>query len=171
MADFYPADDDQARLRWVIIDALRRYGTDSGRIGHAFAELHRLQAADLRALVAIMSAEGNGTPLTAGQLREQLGLSSGGASLVIDRLEQAGHIRRARDHPADNRVVHLRYTDQGKATGLAFFGSLGDRAHAILDGFTEDELGVIARFITAMADSAHQHLRDLEDRPPSPNFP
>jgi DNA-binding MarR family transcriptional regulator len=166
VAYFYPAGDDQARLRWGIIDALRRYGTDSGRIGHAFAELHRLQPADLRALVAIMSAEGNGTPLTAGQLREQLGLSSGGASLVIDRLEQAGHIRRARDHPADNRVVHLRYTDQGKATGLAFFGSLGDRAHAILDGFTEDELQVIARFITAMADSARQHVRELEARLP-----
>ena len=56
--------------------------------------------ADLRALVAIMSAEGNGTPLTAGQLREHLSLSSGGASLVIDRLERAGHIRRARDDPA-----------------------------------------------------------------------
>lgn len=42
-------------------------------------------------------------------------------------------------------MVHLRYTDQGKATGLAFFGSLGDRAHAILDGFTEDELHVVAR--------------------------
>ena len=166
MADFYPAGDDQARIRWVIIDALRRYGTDSGRIGHAFAELHQLQPADLRALVAIMSAEGNGAPLTAGQLREQLGLSSGGASLVIDRLEQAGHIRRARDHPADNRVVHLRYTDRGKATGLAFFGSLGDRAHAILDGFTADELQVIARFITAMADSARQHVRELEGRLP-----
>ena len=166
VADFYPAGDDQARIRWIIIDALRRYGTDSGRIGHAFAELHRLQAADLRALVAIMSAEGNGTPLTAGQLREQLSLSSGGASLVIDRLEHAGHIRRARDHPTDNRVVHLRYTDQGKATGLAFFGSLGDRTHAILDGFTEEELGVIARFITAMADSARQHVQELEGRLP-----
>lgn len=166
MAYFYPAGDDQARIRWIIIDALRRYGTDSARLGHAFAELHRLQPADLRALVAIMSAEGNGTPLTAGQLREQLGLSSGGASLVIDRLEQAGHIRRARDHPADNRVVHLRYTDQGRATGMAFFGSLGDRAHAILDGFTEDELQVIARFITAMADSTHQHVRELEGRLP-----
>jgi DNA-binding MarR family transcriptional regulator len=166
VADFYPAGDDQAQIRWAIIDALRRYGTDSGRVGHAFAELHRLQPADLRALVAIMSAEGNGTPLTAGQLREHLGLSSGGTSLVIDRLERAGHIRRARDHPTDNRVVHLRYTDQGKATGLAFFGPLGDRAHATLDRFTGDELQVIARFITAMADSMRQHVRDLEGRLP-----
>jgi DNA-binding MarR family transcriptional regulator len=162
--DFYPADGE-ARIRWTIIDALRRYGTDAARLGHAFAELHRLQPADLRALVAIMSAEGNGTPLTAGQLREQLGLSSGGASLVIDRLEHAGHIRRVRDHPADNRVVHLRYTDQGKATGLAFFGSLGDRAHAILDQFGDEELLVIARFITAMADSVRQQVQDTERRP------
>ena len=164
MPDFYPADE-QARIRWSIIDALRRYGTDSSRLGHAFAELHRLQPADLRALVAIMSAEGNGTPLTAGQLREHLGLSSGGTSLVIDRLEQAGHIRRARDHPADNRVVHLRYTDQGMATGLAFFGSLGDRANAILDQFTDDELLVIQKFITDMADSVRQQAQDTERRP------
>jgi DNA-binding MarR family transcriptional regulator len=166
VADFFPGDSDQARIRWIIIDALRRYGTDSGRIGHAFADRHQLQAADLRALVAILSAEGNGTPLTAGQLREHLGLSSGGASLVIDRLEQSGHIRRTRDHPTDNRVVHLRYTEQGKATGMAFFGSLGDRAHAILDQFTGDELQVIARFIAAMADSARQHVRELEGQLP-----
>jgi DNA-binding MarR family transcriptional regulator len=151
-----------SRVRWSIIDALRRYGTDAGRLGHSFAELHRLQPADLRALVAIMSAEGNGTPLTAGQLRAQLGLSSGGTSLVIDRLERAGHIRRVRDHPADNRVVHLRYTDQGRATGLAFFGALGERANAVLDQFSDDELAVIERFIAAMADSVHEHVAEFD---------
>jgi DNA-binding MarR family transcriptional regulator len=155
----------QSAVRWSIIDALRRYGTDAGRLGHAFAELHRLQPVDLRALVAIMSAEGNDAPLTAGQLRANLGLSSGGASLVIDRLEQAGHIRRARDHPNDNRVVHLRYTDQGRATGLAFFGSLGQRANAVLDQFGDGELTVIERFITAMADSVHEYVGELDHGP------
>ena len=158
MAGFDTADGE-ARIRWSIIDALRRYGTDSARLGHAFAALHQLQPADLRALVAIMSAEGNGTPLTAGQLRQHLGLSSGGTSLVIDRLEAAGHIRRARDHPTDNRIVHLRYTDQGRATGIAFFGSLGDRAHAILDQFSPGELEIIQRFITAMAGAVHEQVQ------------
>ena len=164
MSEFRPARaaGREGRVRWSIIDALRRYGTDASRLTHAFAELHRLQAADLRALVAIMSAEGNDTPLTAGQLRAQLGLSSGGTSLVIDRLEQAGHIRRVRDHPADNRVVHLRYTDQGRATGQAFFGSLGERANAVLDQFGGDELAVIERFMAAMADSVHEHLAEFD---------
>jgi len=164
VAGFYPADGE-SRLRWSIIDALRRYGTDAARLGDAFAAIHRLQPADLRALVAIMSAEGAGTPLTAGQLREHLGLSSGGTSLVIDRLQAAGHIRRDRDHPTDNRVVHLRFTDQGMATGLAFFGSLGDRTNAILDQFSHDELLVIDRFITAMADATREQAGELERGP------
>jgi DNA-binding MarR family transcriptional regulator len=156
---FYPAEGG-SRIKWDIVDALRRYGTDSARLGHAFAALHQLQPSDLQALVAIMSAEGNGTPLTAGQLREHLGLSSGGASLVIDRLQEAGHIRRARDHPTDNRVVHLRYTDQGMATALAFFGSLGDRANSILNQFSHDELKIIHKFTSAMADSMREQIND-----------
>ena len=161
MPEFYPAGDER-RIRWLIIDALRRYGTDSARLGHAFAALHHLQAADLRALVGIMSAEGSGRPLTAGQLRDYLGLSSGGASLVIDRLEAAGHIRRVRDHPTDNRVVHLRYTEQGMATGMAFFGSLGQRTNALLDQFSEEEVQVIRRFLTAAADALHDEVDHLE---------
>ena len=164
MADFYAADE-ASRIKWSIVDALRRYGTDSARLSQVFAARHGLQPVDVRALVAIMSAEGNGAPLTAGQLRDRLGLSAGGASLVIDRLQAAGHIRRTRDHPADNRVVHLRYTDQGKATGLAFFGPLGQRTDAILDQFTGEQLEVILRFISAVADSMHDHVGHLEDKP------
>ena len=62
-------------------------------------------------------------------------------------------------------IVHLRYTDQGRATGLAFFGSLGDRTHAIMDRFGPQDLQVIAAFMAAMADSAHQQVQDLEHRP------
>jgi len=165
----------ESRVRWSIIDALRRYGTDSARLGHAFAALHQLQPSDLQALVAIMSAEGNGAPLTTGQLRKHLGLSAGGTSLVIDRLEAAGHIRRARDHPTDNRVVHLRYTDQGRATGMAFFGSLGGRAHAILNQFSPDELETVQHFIGAMADAVHEQVQGLTGRrttrPDNPDNP
>jgi len=166
MPDSRPADN-RTRIRWSIIDALRRYGTDSSRLGQVFAAAHHLQSPDVRALVAIMSAEGDGAPLTAGQLREHLGLSSGGTSLVIDRLEKAGHIQRARDQPTDNRVVHLRYTAKGMATGIAFFGPLGSRTEAVLEQFTDEQLAVIQRFITEAAASLHQHLSDLETPPPA----
>ena len=157
-------------VRWLIIDALRRYGTDSARLGQAFATLHQLQHSDLQALVAIMSAEGHGQPLTAGQLRHHLGLSSGGTSLVIDRLQAAGHIRRVRDHPTDHRVVHLYYTDQGRATGLAFFGSLGVRTNALLDQFSDDDLQIIRRFLTSAADTLHEQIDRLEHGNEAPRY-
>lgn len=162
MTESGPIDGARARRMWSIVDALRRYGADSVRVGQAFAALHALQAADLRALVAIMSAEGAGRPLTPGGLRKHLGLSSGGTSYVIDRLEDAGHIERSRDHPRDNRVVHLRHTERGMATGIQFFGPLGDRTNAVLDQFSDRELEVIERFAVACADALHEHVAELE---------
>jgi DNA-binding MarR family transcriptional regulator len=160
--------NERAAIGWDVIDALRRYGTDSSRLGHAFSALHQLQSADLQALVAIMSAERGGEPMTPGALRRHLGLSAGGTSLVIDRLERAGQVRRGRDHPTDNRVVYLRYTDHGMATGRAFFGPLGDLTNAVLDGFSSEELSIIHRFVTAAAEALHTHVADLEAQTPEP---
>jgi DNA-binding MarR family transcriptional regulator len=167
MTDDHAArQDDPARLRRDIIDALRRYGIESTRLGHAFAARNDLQSADLEALVAVLGAQRGGTPLTPGALRRHLGLSSGGTSLVIDRLERAGHLRRTRDHPTDNRVVHLRHTEQGQATGSAFFGPLAERTDAVLGQFDQDELAVIRRFVTAAAETTRSYLADLETGPP-----
>jgi DNA-binding MarR family transcriptional regulator len=174
MAGFYADADPDAQRSWAIVDALRRYGTDAARLGHAFAALHQLQPADLQALVAVMSAEGAGRPLTPGLLRQHLGLSSGGTSYVIDRLEKAGHVRRARDDPQDNRVVHLRYTDSGMATGMAFFGPLGARTQAVIDRFSPDEQDIVRRFLDDAVASVREHLTELEQQtgpPPSATAP
>ena len=169
MTEFYPADpdDSDAQARWQIVDALRRYGTDSAKLAHAFGAGHDLQAVDVQALVAIMSAEGSGHPLTPGRLRAHLGLSSGGTSYVIDRLEQAGHSRRARDHPSDSRVVHLRYTEQGMATGMAFFGPLGRLTEDAMNQFDRSELAVVSRFLAAAAGAMHDHLASLTHPDPT----
>ena len=149
-----------AARRWMIIDLLRRYGTDAAAVGHAFSAAHGLQASDLRALVAIMSAEGQGAPLSPKDLRQIIGLSSGGTSYVIDRLESAGHILRERSE-IDRRVVHLRFTEQGMATGWAFFGPLGARTEEVIDQFDDDELEIILRFLTGAAASMREHLDHL----------
>lgn len=145
--------------RWEITDALRRWGTDSVRVTQHFAGEHDLQPVDIEALVAIMSAEGRGDPLTPGRLRMHLGLSSGGTSYVVDRLERAGHVRRVRDHP-DSRVVHLHHTEQGRATGLQYFQPLAQRMHAVMDGFSTEELAVVRRFLLGAADALRAHLQD-----------
>lgn len=160
MDGFYPGRDPAAARAWRIVDALRRYGTDSTAVSHAYATRQGLGTSDLQALVAIMAAEGGGHPLTPGALRAHVGLSSGGTSYVIDRLETAGHIRRVHDH-LDSRVVHLRYTEQGMATAMAFFGELGRRTERVIATLSPDEQEVVGRFLDAAATQMHELLTAL----------
>jgi DNA-binding MarR family transcriptional regulator len=164
MVKFFGDQGELGRLRWSIIDAMRRYGSDAGRVGHVFAAQQNLQPNDLQALVAIMSGEGSGEPLTPGRLRSVLGLSSAGTSYVIDRLVAAGHVERRRDHPTDARVVHLHYTEQGQQVGLAFFGPLGATTEAIMDQFAPDELRIVDRFMQAASRAMHDHLEREQSR-------
>ncbi|WP_063797394.1 MarR family winged helix-turn-helix transcriptional regulator [Streptomyces sp. AS58] len=158
---FYPGEDPSDQRQWRIIDALRRYGTDSTRLTHAFASQHQLRPVDLFALVAIMSAEGASTPLTPGELQGHLRLSSAGTSYLIDRLEASGHVRRSREDADDHRKVRLRYKDEGMRTALAFFGPLDESTNAILDQFNASELDVIARFTDAIAQAMKAHVEQI----------
>ena len=115
-----------------ITNDLRRYSVDAQHIGHAFAGLHGLNPTDLQALIAVMDAELLGDPITPGRLGEQLNLSSGSVTALIDRLERAGHIRRDRD-TADRRKVLLHYADQGRRPGDELLRPAG-RAYRRGDG-------------------------------------
>jgi DNA-binding MarR family transcriptional regulator len=152
--------DDATR----IVDALRRYGQDAARLGQAFSALHDLQPADLRALVEISRGEREGAPLTPSRLREHLRLSAGGTSVVIDRLERAGHVARTRDHPSDHRVVHLRQTATGSATTSAFFGPLGALLGNVVASLSPAETAAAAKFMEAAAAALEAHLITLESR-------
>lgn len=144
--------------RDTILLALRRYAISSTRLAHAFASAQDLQVSDLQALLAIIGAEDGGTPLTPRTLRRRLGLSAGGTSYVIDRLEAAGHVHRTRDDPADQRVVHLHHTDRARAVATAFFAPLGERTREALESYDPAELRTALRVITAVTEGLDVHL-------------
>jgi DNA-binding MarR family transcriptional regulator len=157
---------DRTEQRQEIIDLLRSLGAESQRLSEAFAQAQQLHPTDLRALLAVMHAENRDDPLTPGRLGEQLGLSSGAVTAVIDRLEQAGHLSRSRDG-SDRRVVHLHYDPKAMEVARQFFGPLGERSHAVMDCFSPDELSIVAKFLGAMVKAISDFRRDLEARPRS----
>lgn len=88
-------------------------------------------------------------PLTAGQIAEQSGLSTGAVTGVIDRLERAGYVRRVRD-PHDRRKVLVEVSKSNlSAYGDAFDG-LWRALDRALASYTPDELKAIERYITEM---------------------
>ncbi|MEU8710032.1 helix-turn-helix domain-containing protein [Streptomyces sp. NPDC048565] len=125
---------------------LRRMNSEVNRLVHAFAHAQGLHATDVQALGAILDAE---APLTPGRLREHLGLTSGAVTACLDRLERAGHIRRARES-ADRRVVHLYYEPGAKAAARSFFMPLAEAAAGARAAAAPQELEAARRFIARM---------------------
>ncbi|MFC4111850.1 MarR family winged helix-turn-helix transcriptional regulator [Nonomuraea zeae] len=125
---------------------LRRMTAEFNRIAHEFANEQGLHTTDVQALIIIFDAP---SPITPGRLREELNLTSGAVTACLDRLERAGHIRRARD-AHDRRVVHLHYRDAAKELAAAFFRPLGRSTDRALSRFGPDELRTVAGFLDAM---------------------
>jgi DNA-binding MarR family transcriptional regulator len=129
-----------------LVRLLQDYAGEAERLGQVFAERHGMHPTDLHALLAVMRADRAGEPLTPGRLGEHLGLSSGATTAVIDRLERAEHVRRARDG-RDRRRVTLHHGDGAATLGAAFFGPLAGRTDTLLAAFTADELAAVCRFL------------------------
>jgi DNA-binding MarR family transcriptional regulator len=89
-------------------------------------------------------------PLTPGQLGQLNGLSSSGTITgVIDRLERAGYVRRERDTHDRRKVIvtlNREWLDQESAPRTR-------RLAGILADYNEDQLAVIADFLTRLADT------------------
>jgi DNA-binding transcriptional ArsR family regulator len=105
----------------------------------AVAERAGLSATEHKAM-DILSRAG---PLTAGQLAEHTGLTTGAVTGLIDRLEGAGFVRRARD-PDDRRKVIVEpilevlhgligpiFMEMGRAVG-ELYASYGESERQIL---------------------------------------
>lgn len=155
-----PVRDDRrrAQVRADVVGHLQRLTTESQRVAQAFAARHGLGQIDLEALLAVMEAERAGDPLTSGRLGEALGVTSGAATGVIDRLERVGHVVRRRDE-GDRRRVLVHYGARAREVAGLFFGPLGGITDGVLDGFDDDELAVVTRFLAEMSGVMADHAR------------
>lgn len=149
-------DDEREVLCDRIEDHLRRYGAEAERVIEVFAKTHAMHQTDLRALVVIMNAERQGSPATPGDLRRELDLTSGAVTGTVDRLVQAGHVRREPD-PRDRRQVRLHRDAPGQALARQFFAPLGQLGDAVMERFDVDQLRVIEDFMGAMSEAMARH--------------
>jgi DNA-binding MarR family transcriptional regulator len=148
--------DSQDRQELSLL--LRRLTVELDAVGQRFASMHGLGRTDVRALVAIMDAARSGSAVTAGALGSAVELSSASVTALVDRLERAGHVRRVRDD-ADRRRVVLEMSDAAMASGAEFFGGLQRDLVAAMADFSDGDLDVVRRFLTAMTDVIVGHQR------------
>ena len=125
-----------------VFGSLRALGTEIDRLDQAAADRYGLNRTDMRALDIL----GRAGPLAPTALARLLGLTTGGVTTVLDRLEKAGYIRRRPD-PSDRRRQVVETTQATAARDEEVFGDLIRGTRALLAGYTNDELLVIRGFL------------------------
>lgn len=85
---------------------------------------------------------------TAGELAEQVGLTTGAITGVVDRLERLGYASRESD-PDDRRVVVVSpvYDKAGADTDTVFKG-IANAISRLLDGYSNAQLRTMLEFMT-----------------------
>lgn len=147
----------KSKLVEELITAFRDSGNQDAAFENLAAERLGIGRTDLHCINAIENAGG----LTAGQLAERAGLTTGAVTGVIDRLERAGFARRVPD-PADRRRVKVEVTPEFYARAGAIWGPLHEEWVAALAGsFTAAELSRITEFLRLTTEVGERQLARL----------
>lgn len=130
-------------------EQLHRFGLARDRLSAAVCETAGLTPRELQALEEL---EEDG-PMTQRELAGRLRLSSGGMTLLADRLEHAGLVTR-RPHPTDRRAVLLQLGEAATSAG----GAPLERYHAAVAAaarrLSPGERQAVAAFLAAAAAAA-----------------
>ena len=143
-----------------VIRSLRRVNLQGSFLGQTVAVRFGLSESDVEALEVLIDTGA----ATAGRLSELMGLTTGAVTRVIERLEQAGYVRRVPD-PADRRRVIVEPVPEKLAAVEALMARFGDKSATEMDRYSESELAVINDFLTRMADVTRDEANALRDGP------
>ena len=117
------------------------------------AEKLKLSRTDLRCLELIERLG----PLTAGQLSDESGLSTGAVTFLLDRLEDAGMVRRRRDTD-DRRRVWVELVASAHKRILRMHEPMIEDMREMTRRFKADELAIVRDFMQEAKEVFERHL-------------
>jgi DNA-binding MarR family transcriptional regulator len=134
-------------LEGEIVESVRRMIASAVLFSHQVAEKLKLGASDAQ-FMTLLDVHG---PLTPGRFAELTGLKTGTVTGVLDRLENAGLIRRERD-PHDRRKVIVSANDSEVLQRVyPHYAGQADAMVAALQRYDEAQLALIADFVRTAA--------------------
>ncbi len=102
-------------------------------------------------------------PITAGELAERTGLTTGAITGVIDRLEKAGFVRRAKDPDDRRRVIIEPLPERIKGQIVPLFQSIGRGIADMCASYNTRELAAIREFIAGFNELTYEETGKLRE--------
>ena len=93
--------------------------------------------------INVLEMLGTATP---GKLAALTGLTTGGVTVMLDRLETAGYVKRE-PNPEDRRSVLVRVSPKKVEKLHSLYASIGQQFNAFLESCPEAELQAVAAFL------------------------
>lgn len=143
-------EQDDGHVHERVMRLTQRLVAEADGFNSAFVDLHRMHPTDVNALIRVCIGQERGESTTAGWLGDELRLTSGAVTAVVDRLERSGNLRRVRDK-RDRRRVILESSTDGQRLVDQYFAPVRRRSEEVMSQFTSSELDVISRYLAATA--------------------
>jgi DNA-binding MarR family transcriptional regulator len=140
-----------------VMSAIRVQADQSDRLDQLASSRFGMNRTDGRA-IEILSRLG---PMTAKQLATHLGMTTGGVTTVIDRIEKAGYVRRRHDGE-DRRRVMLETTPLQAAREKELFGALIARTGQYINSLSDQDLVVVGDFLEKLTGVVGEHIDHLD---------
>jgi MarR family transcriptional regulator, organic hydroperoxide resistance regulator len=136
---------DRDRLHEKVIRDLRQFIAESIIYNQQVADRVGLRLTDMQC-INVLDLMGPSTP---GELARSTGLTTGGVTVMLDRLEKAGYVKRE-PNPRDRRsvLVHLNPTKMKKMHAL--YTENNQRMAALLEETSERDVRAIANLLSSM---------------------
>jgi DNA-binding MarR family transcriptional regulator len=136
----------------------QRAATDGILFHQAVADRLGLHISDLRCLNILLEAG----PVPAGEIGERTGLTTGAVTRMVDRLEQAGYVRREPD-PADRRRVIVSPMAEQMATIGPLYTGMAQAWATAMDGYDNDQLTTILTLFDRLHEISQVEIARLRD--------
>jgi DNA-binding MarR family transcriptional regulator len=139
--------------RAALTQELQRYQSTVDGLDQAAAERLGVSRTDLRCL-EILIRDGTTSP---GRLGPELGLTSGGVTAMLSRLERKGYLRRVRG-TEDARRVQVAVTDDGRRLTMALYGPVAVEGADVVVPYSIEELRLITDFLRSAREFTQRQL-------------
>jgi DNA-binding MarR family transcriptional regulator len=136
---------NHAQLRETVIGCLREFIAGSIIYNQQIADRVGLRLTDMQC-INVLELMGPSTP---GELARSTGLSTGGVTVMLDRLEKGGYVKRV-PNPRDRRSVLVRLNPTKLKKVQAFYGEINERMVALLDETPDRELRSVVDLFSKM---------------------
>jgi DNA-binding MarR family transcriptional regulator len=142
----------------AISEKFREMSTETIMFHQAVADVLGLHITDHKCLDLIYRFGA----MPAGRLAEQTGLTTGAVTGIIDRLEEAGYVRRTND-PKDRRRTIVEPARNRKLDRKieVIFMPLHERMHKLLSSYSDSELAFLLNATTEFVEQTREESKNL----------